>query len=75
VAAHIITIVAIVIGCAVAIVIIATIVRVARHRPQQPARSKRDLYRVRGRSIRGWQASAIREIRRSGRQHGTRGRR
>jgi hypothetical protein len=74
-AAHIITIIAIVIGCLVAIAIIATIVMVARNRPQQPQRTHPDPYRVRGRSMRGWQASAIREIRRAGRQHGTRGRR
>ena len=74
-AAHIITVVAVVIGCLVAIVIIATIVMVARNRPPQPARKHPDPYRVRGRSMRGWQASAIREIRRAGRQHGTRGRR
>jgi len=74
-AAHIITIIAIVIGCLVATAIIATIVMVARNRPQQPARKHPDSYRVRGRSMRGWQASAIREIRRAGRQHGTRGRR
>jgi hypothetical protein len=55
--------------------IVVTIVRVARNRPPQPPRSRHDRYRVRGRSIRGWQASAIREIRRAGRQHGTRGRR
>ena len=74
-AAHIIGIVAIVIGCFATIAIVATIVRVARNRPQQPARRHPDPYRVRGRSMRGWQASAIREIRRAGRQHGTRGRR
>ncbi len=74
-AAHIIGIVAIVIGCLVAIAIIATIVMVARNRPPQPGRKHPDPYRVRGRSMRGWQASAIREIRRAGRQHGTRGRR
>jgi hypothetical protein len=74
-AAHIIGIVAIVTGCLVAVVIITTIVMVARNRPQQPTRSHPDPYRVRGRSMRGWQASAIREIRRAGRQHGTRGRR
>jgi hypothetical protein len=75
VATHVITIIAIVIGCLVAIAIIATIVMVAHNRPQQPARKHPDPYRVRGRSMRGWQASAIREIRRAGRQHGTRGRR
>ena len=74
-AAQIIEIVAIVIGCLAAIAIIVTIVMVARNRPQQPARQHPDPYRVRGRSMRGWQASAIREIRRAGRQHGTRGRR
>jgi hypothetical protein len=51
-----------------------TIVLVARDRPAQPGRKHPDPYRVRGRSIRGWQNSAIREIRRAGRQHGTRGR-
>jgi hypothetical protein len=74
-AAHIIGVVAIVIGAIVVIAIVATIVMVARNRPQQPARTHPDPYRVRGRSMRGWQASAIREIRRAGRQHGTRGRR
>ena len=74
-AADIIGIIAIVTGVLVAIVIITTIVMVARNRPEQPARSHPDPYRVRGRSMRGWQASAIREIRRAGRQHGTRGRR
>jgi hypothetical protein len=74
-AANIIGIIAIVTGCLVAIVVIATIVMVARDRPQQPPRKHPDPYRVRGRSMRGWQASAIREIRRAGRQHGTRGRR
>jgi hypothetical protein len=63
------------IGSVAAIAIIATIVMVARNRPQQPERKHPDPYRVRGRSMRGWQASAIREIRRAGRQHGTRGRR
>lgn len=74
-AADIIGIIAIVTGVLVAIVIITTIVMVARNRPEQPARRHPDPYRVRGRSMRGWQASAIREIRRAGRQHGTRGRR
>jgi hypothetical protein len=74
-AAQIIGIVAIAIGSLVAIAIVATIVMVARNRPEQPARKHPDPYRVRGRSMRGWQASAIREIRRAGRQHGTRGRR
>jgi hypothetical protein len=74
-AADVIGIIAIVIGCLVAIAIIATIVMVAINRTQQPERKHPDPYRVRGRSMRGWQASAIREIRRAGRQHGTRGRR
>jgi hypothetical protein len=68
-------VIGITIGCLAAIAIIATIVMVARNRPQQPERKHPDPYRVRGRSMRGWQASAIREIRRGGRQHGTRGRR
>jgi hypothetical protein len=67
-------VIGVIIGCLAAIAIIATIVMVARKRPQQPERKHPDPYRVRGRSMRGWQASAIREIRRGGRQHGTRGR-
>jgi hypothetical protein len=74
VANRIIDIVAIVLGLVVAIAIVATIVMVSRNRPAQPSRLHPDRYRVRGRSIRGWQSSAIREIRRAGRQHGTRGR-
>jgi hypothetical protein len=73
-AAHIVDIVAIVIGLLVALAILITIVMVSRNRPAQPARKHPDPYRVRGRSMRGWQASALREIRRAGRQHGTRGR-
>jgi hypothetical protein len=69
-----IDIVAISIGVLVGIAILTMIVMVARHRPPQPARVHPDRYRVRGRSIRGWQNSAIREIRRGGRQHGRRGR-
>jgi hypothetical protein len=72
-AARIIDIVAIGLGLLAAVAIIATIVMVARNRPAQAARRHPDPYRVRGRSMRGWQASAIREIRRAGRQHGTRG--
>jgi hypothetical protein len=68
-------VIGIIIGGLAAVAIIATIVMVARNRPQQPERKHPDPYRVRGRSMRGWQASAIREIRRGGRQHGTRGRR
>jgi hypothetical protein len=71
---QIINIVVIAIGVLVAIAIVATIVMVARNRPAQPVRRHPDPYRVRGRSMRGWQASAMREIRRAGRQHGTRGR-
>jgi hypothetical protein len=72
--AHILDIVAIVIGLLVALAIVMTIVMVSRNRPAQPVRKHPDPYRVRGRSMRGWQASALREIRRAGRQHGTRGR-
>jgi hypothetical protein len=64
--------------CFIAVVgagILVTIVLVARDRPAQPVRRHPDPYRVRGRSIRGWQNSAIREIRRAGTQHGRRGRR
>jgi hypothetical protein len=73
VAGHIIGVVAIVLGLLVLIAIVATIISVSRNRPAQPIRTHPDPYRVRGRSMRGWQASAIREIRRAGRQHGTRG--
>jgi hypothetical protein len=73
-AAHIFDIIAIVVGLLVALAIVVTIATVSRNRPAQPARKHPDPYRVRGRSMRGWQASAIREIRRAGRQHGTRGR-
>lgn len=66
------TAVAAVLGVALVVVIVATILVVSRGRPAQPGRRHPDPYRVRGRSIRGWQASAIREIRRAGRQHGTR---
>jgi len=63
-----------VVALAVVLGIVITVVLVARDRPAQPVRKHPDPYRVRGRSIRGWQNSAIREIRRAGRQHGTRGR-
>lgn len=72
-AGHIIGVVGIVLGLLVLIAIVATIISVSRNRPAQPTRTHPDPYRVRGRSMRGWQASAIREIRRAGRQHGTRG--
>jgi hypothetical protein len=71
-AGRIIDIVAIAIAATVALAIVATIVMVTRNRPAQPTRVHPDRYRVRGRSMRGWQASAIREIRRAGRAHGTR---
>ena len=71
-AGRIIDIVAIAIAAPVALAIVATIVMVSRNRPAQPTRVHPDRYRVRGRSMRGWQASAIREIRRAGRAHGTR---
>jgi hypothetical protein len=73
VAGHIIGVVGIVLGVFILIAIVATIISVSRNRPAQPTRIHPDPYRVRGRSMRGWQASAIREIRRAGRQHGTRG--
>ena len=57
----------------VVVAVAVTVVLVKRDRPAQPVRKHPDPYRVRGRSIRGWQNSAIREIRRAGRQHGTRG--
>jgi hypothetical protein len=63
-----------VIAAVVVFGIAATVVLVARDRPAQPVRRHPDPYRVRGRSIRGWQNSAIREIRRAGTQHGRRGR-
>jgi hypothetical protein len=66
--------VAITVAVAVAIGVTALIVSVSRNRPQFDRRRGPASYRVRGRSIRGWQNSAIREIRRAGRQHGRRGR-
>jgi hypothetical protein len=61
-------------GLAFGTVVVLTVVLASRNRPPQAPRRHPGPYRVRGRSIRGWQASAIREIRRAGRQHGTRGR-
>jgi hypothetical protein len=74
VATEVIDVVAIVIAVALATAAIVLIVSVSRHRPQFDRRHGPASYRVRGRSIRGWQNSAIREIRRGGRQHGRRGR-
>ena len=71
-AGHIIAIVGLVVGGLFAIAVVTTIVAVTRNRPAQPTRVHPDRYRVRGRSMRGWQNSAIREIRRAGRQHGRR---
>jgi len=71
-AGHIIGIVGLVVGGLFTVAVIATIVAVTRNRPTQPTRVHPDRYRVRGRSMRGWQNSAIREIRRAGRQHGRR---
>jgi hypothetical protein len=71
-AGHIIAIVGLVVGGLFVVAVVATIVAVTRNRPAQPTRVHPDPYRVRGRSIRGWQNSAIREIRRAGRQHGKR---
>ena len=62
-------------GAALLVAVVTTVVLVTRNRTAQPTRRHPDHYRVRGRSIRGWQASAIREIRRAGREHGNRGRR
>lgn len=55
----------------VAFVVITSIL-VGRHRPPGQPRP-RQITRVFGRSIRGWQASVNREIRRAGRASGTRG--
>jgi hypothetical protein len=73
-AAHIIDVIVAALGVALVVGVAVTVALVARDRPAQPARKHPDPYRVRGRSMRGWQASALREIRRAGRQHGTRGR-
>jgi len=53
--------------------IVLTVVLAARNRPAQPMRPRYEPYRVRGRSVRGWQASVIRELRRAGRASGRRG--
>jgi hypothetical protein len=71
----IIDIIFVAVATAIVAVIVVTIVLVARGRPPRPSGTLPDRYRVRGRSIAGWQRSAIREIRRAGRQHGRRGRR
>lgn len=71
---NVVDVVAVAIAAIAAAVVVVTIVAASRHRPQVTRREGPMPYRVRGRSIRGWQASAIREIRRAGRQHGTRGR-
>jgi hypothetical protein len=65
--------IAIFFGAGLLVAVIALVVSVTRERPQIARRRGPAPYRVRGRSIRGWQASAIREIRRAGRQHGRRG--
>lgn len=64
--------IAIGIGALIVVTVIVTIVAASRHRTPVERRKGPAPYRVRGRSIRGWQASAIREIRRAGRQHGHR---
>jgi len=67
--------IAVVIGALFVVLVVVLIVEASRHRPQFDRRRGPAPYRVRGRSIRGWQSSAIREIRRAGRQHGNRSRR
>jgi hypothetical protein len=72
----IIDIIFVAVATAIVAVIVVTIVLVARGRPPRPSGTLPDRhYRVRGRSMAGWQRSAIREIRRAGREHGRRGRR
>lgn len=71
--AHIVDAIAIAIAALAALAVAVTVVAAARGRPRLARRQGPAPYRVRGRSIRGWQASAIREIRRAGRQHGRRG--
>lgn len=61
-------------GLAFLTVVVMTIVLAGRNRPPRLTSRRPDPYRVRGRSIASWQRSAIREIRRAGRQHGYRGR-
>lgn len=63
-----------IVACAVVAVIVVTVVLVARGRPPRPSGTLPDRYRVRGRSMAGWQRSAIREIRRAGQQSGRRSR-
>ncbi|HVA61449.1 MAG TPA: hypothetical protein VNG13_13065 [Mycobacteriales bacterium] len=48
-------------------IIVTTVVLVRRDRPPAPPHTRRTITRVRGRSIRGWQASVNRELRRAGR--------
>lgn len=55
-------------GTAVLTFIVVTVVLVARGRPpRSPGTLPDRRYRVRGRSMAGWQRSAVREIRRAGR--------
>ncbi len=58
-----------------AVLVVVSVVLVARGRRPRPPGTLPDPYRVRGRSMAGWQRSAIREIRRAGRQSGRRTRR
>lgn len=59
--------VAIAIGLALAVLIVVTVVRVARGRPPQATRS-RGMPKTYGRSMRSWQAGVLRDIRRQGRR-------
>lgn len=54
-------------GLAFVVLIVVTVVRVARGRPPQP-RGGRAMPRHYGRSMRAWQAGALRDIRRQGRR-------
>lgn len=66
-AVHVLDFVAVLLGAAVVLGIVVTVVLVVRGRPSQAPQSRRPHNRVQGRSLRGWQASVLREIRRAGR--------
>jgi hypothetical protein len=54
---------------AVVLLIAFTVQQVSSGRPPQPPATRHSRQRVTGRSLRGWQASVNREIRRAGREN------
>ncbi|HEV7210050.1 MAG TPA: hypothetical protein VGN54_15085 [Mycobacteriales bacterium] len=66
-AARIVDLMVLVVAIAGLILVGITIRLVARKRPPQPAPSRRDRLRPTARSMRGWQARTLREVRRGAR--------